>query len=284
MEKATSKVTVVLTSTALAAAVTMVLGWPSHVNAGGNEELAVQQQAALAEREAAPENAELAQNASKIGDLTVTATLAQSETGSGRQIIRLECNNPTGNRIDGTIQVALTRTSGTGMERVMPAPKIAWRHNEKVAVEPGATLIRELVLPKNIGAEVARIEKQQKAAMESDRVRNPNVYFGVVADGIEPPSAVAAKGRASKRPSLTIVPPDAPEAPTAVAAIAQPAQTDPPPKEAAAVSTASNASASNASSSRPSASPGQHRATQDLAMSNPRLAVRPERTIDNLRH
>lgn len=76
MQKVTSRVAPVVTSTVLAAAVTLALGWPSHVNAVGNEEQATQQQAELAKQEAAPENAKLEKDESKIGDLEVTATLA----------------------------------------------------------------------------------------------------------------------------------------------------------------------------------------------------------------
>lgn len=179
----------VVSSTVLAAAVTLALGWPSRVNAVGDEEQAAQQQAELAKQQAAPENAALAQNESKIGDLDVTATLGTSETNPGREVILLECNNPTDGRIAGQIKLALTRTSGSGGERVMPTPQIAWRGNIAVDVEPGGKLVREVMLPKNIGAEVMRIAKLQKAAEESENVRYPNVYFGVDAEPIEPPAA-----------------------------------------------------------------------------------------------
>jgi len=193
MQKVTSRVASVVTSTVLAASVTVALGWPSHVNAVGNEEQATKQQAELAKQEAAPENAKLEKDASKIGDLEVTATLAKSETSPGRQVVHLECNNPTAGRIEGKIQLALTRTSGSGGERVMPRPQIAWRHNETVEVEPGAKLVREVMLPKNIGAEVARIEKLQQAAEGSETARYPNVYFGVVAEALEAPVTPASR-------------------------------------------------------------------------------------------
>ncbi|HEY5960604.1 MAG TPA: hypothetical protein VIV60_28820, partial [Polyangiaceae bacterium] len=125
MEYSRSNLTGLFTSAALAAAVTLALGWPSRVNAVGNEEQATEQQAALATKTAAPENAALAQNESKVGDLNVTATLQPSEANPERQVIRLECNNPTQGRIEGVVQVALTRTSGSGRERVMPIPQIA---------------------------------------------------------------------------------------------------------------------------------------------------------------
>lgn len=115
--------------------------------------------------------------------------------------MHLECNNPTAGRIEGKLQLALTRTSGSGGERVMPRPQIAWRHNESVEVEPGAKLVREVMLPKNIGAEVARIEKLQKAAEESATARYPNVYFGVVAEALEAPAAPAARA-ASTAPDV----------------------------------------------------------------------------------
>jgi hypothetical protein len=188
MRKAGSIVVSVVSSTVLAAAVTLALGWPSRVNAVGDEEQAAQQQAELAKQQAAPENAALAQNESKIGDLDVTATLAMSETNPGREVILLECNNPTEGRIAGQVKLALTRTSGSGGERVMPTPQIAWRGNIAVDVEPGGKLVREVMLPKNIGAEVMRIAKLQKAAEESENVRYPNVYFGVDAQPVEPPA------------------------------------------------------------------------------------------------
>jgi hypothetical protein len=199
MQKATSRVASVLGSSVLAAAVTLALGWPSRVNAVGEAEQAVQQQAALANEEAAPQNAQLAQNESKIGDLEVMATLATSEKTPGRQVILLECNNPTEGRITGQLQVALTRTSGSGGERVMPTPRIAWRQSISVEVEPGAKLVREVMLPKNVGAEVARIEKLQLAAEESETARYPNVYFGVVAQPVENLVAPAVQRAAPQR-------------------------------------------------------------------------------------
>jgi hypothetical protein len=203
MQKATSRVATLLTSTVLAAAVTLALGWPRHVNAVGNEEQAAQQQAELAKVQAAPENTNLTMNESKIGDLDVTATLVTSETTPGQRVVRLECNNPTEGRIAGKIQLALTRTSGSGAERVMPRPQVAWRHNESVAVEPGGKLVRDVMLPKNIGAEVARIEKLQKAAEESETARYPNVYFGVIAQALEAPAASAASTASALRPKAS---------------------------------------------------------------------------------
>jgi hypothetical protein len=225
MEKSRSQVTGILTSAALAAAVTLAVGWPSHVNAVGNDEQATEQQAALAVRADAPENSELGQNEYKVGDLEVTATLQPSEANAERQVIRLECNNPTQGRIEGVIQVALTRTSGSGGERVMPTPKIAWRHHENVAVEPGATLIREVTMPKIVSAEVARIAKLQKAAEQSETARYPNVYFGATAEAIDSSMRVA-KGKGPKRPN-----PGAVDAPTEVAnsapSVAEPRATPP---------------------------------------------------------
>jgi hypothetical protein len=216
MEKSLSRVTSVLSSTVFAAAVTLALGWPSRVNAVGDAEQAAQQQAQLANQAAAPENTALAQNESKIGDLVVSATLETSETAPGRKVIRLECNNPTAGRIDGQVRVALTRSSGSGGERVMPAPRTAWRHNESIAVEPGVTLVREVMLPKNVGAEVARIEKLQKAADESETARAPNVYFGVVAEPLEMPATPAARSNVQQRLAVqnaknrVIAPPSSP--------------------------------------------------------------------------
>jgi hypothetical protein len=199
MEKSASRVASVLSSTVLAAAVTLALGWPSRVNAVGDEEQSAQQQANLASQEQAPQNAALAQSESKIGDLVVSATLETSQTTPGRKVIRLECSNPTSGRIDGQIQVALTRSSGSGGERVMPTPRTAWRHKESIAVEPGATLVREVMMPKNIGAEVARIEKLQKAAEASETARYPNVYFGVVAEPLEMPATPGARNQVPQR-------------------------------------------------------------------------------------
>lgn len=192
MQKLDSRVASMLVSTVVAATVTVALGWPSHVNAIGNEEQAVQQQAALATQESAPANAALPKNGSKIGDLEVTATLVASESLPGRQAIRLECKNPTDGRIAGKVQVALTRTTGNSMERVMPRPQIAWRQIETVELEPGGSLVREVALPKNIGAEVARIEKARKAAEESETARYPNVYFDAIAGAVDAVNAVGA--------------------------------------------------------------------------------------------
>jgi len=193
MEKSASRVASILSSTVIAAAVTLALGWPSHVNAVGNEEQAAEEQAQVAKAEAAPANAQLAQNAAKIGDLDVSATLGKSEASPGRQAILVECNNPTDGRITGEIQVALTRTSGSGGERVMPTPKIAWRQKIKVDVEPGGKLVRELLLPKNIGSYVAQIDKLREAADQSETARAPNVYFGAVAEAVEAPTVQHAQ-------------------------------------------------------------------------------------------
>lgn len=185
MRKTTSSVSSSVIFGVLAASVTLFLGWPNRVNAVGEEEQAAQQQLEVAREAAAPTNAVLAKNESKIGDLDVTATLGTSVAKPGRQIIRLECHNPTEGRIAGKLQVALTRTNGNSMERVMPTPQIAWRQNEAVDIAAGETLVREIALPKIIGDEVARIEKARQKAGETDDALPPRVYFGVTAAALE---------------------------------------------------------------------------------------------------
>lgn len=191
MQLSTSRTATIVMSTVLAATVTLGIGWPRTVTAVGNEEQALAQQGELAQQQAAPENVALGKDQSKIGDLEVTAVLALSETAPDRQVIRLECNNPTEGRIAGRIQLALTRTKGNAMERVMPSPQIAWRHNETVEVAAGETLVREVALPNKIGAEVTRIARAQKLAEESESGKYPNVYYGVVAEAVEMPAGKA---------------------------------------------------------------------------------------------
>jgi len=186
MKVTTAFVKSALPSTVLAAVVTLSLGWPSHVTAEGEEAQAAQQQTAVAKMAAAPENVALATNESKIGDLVVDATLVPSEGKSHLPMVRLACHNPTQGRISGRILVALTRTSGIPMERVMPTPQIAWRHPETVTVEPGADLVREIEMPKAIAGEVARIDRLRVLAENSENAKYPNVYYGVTADAIEP--------------------------------------------------------------------------------------------------
>jgi hypothetical protein len=193
----------------MAASLTLLLGWPAAVNAVGQGEEAALQQAEAAKDVQAPENVQLASNEAKIGDLNVTATLTTTETGSVRKVIMLECENPTTSKLSGKILVALTRTKGSGMERVMPTPQIAWRHIENVEVEPGGKILRELALPKGVGAEVLRVEKLQAKAAESETVRAPNVYYGAIAEAIESPvkpSPKAANVSSSRSTKLAMGP------------------------------------------------------------------------------
>jgi uncharacterized cupredoxin-like copper-binding protein len=198
-------------SAILAASMTLFLGWPSAVNAVGNEEQAVAQQSAVAAEQQAPQNAALAKNEAKVGDLSVTATLMPSEGAPMRKVIRLECENPTDSKIAGKIQVALTRTSGSAMGRVMPAPQLAWRHIETVSVAPGEKFVRELTLPTVISNEVVRVEKLQERAAESDDIRAPNVYYGAIAEALDPSVPQASKQatrRSNRLPLVAMVPPN----------------------------------------------------------------------------
>jgi hypothetical protein len=169
----------------------------------GAEEQAALQQGELAEAQQAPENADLDKNDAKIGDLNVTATLVTTETAPARKVIRLECQNPTHVKFSGKIQVALTRTKGSGMERVMPTPQIAWRHIETVDVAPGETFVREVSMPKNVSAEVLRIEKLREKAAESETARPPTVYYGAIAEALAP---AAVPARSSSKPALVKTP------------------------------------------------------------------------------
>jgi hypothetical protein len=169
----------------LAAVVTAFIGWPSHVNADGKSKAAARQQTELAVSAGAPQNAALANNQAKIGELIISAELAASDTTPGGRVIHLECRNPTAQTISGNIQLELTRTRGVAMERVMPQPQIAWRHPESVSVEPGQTLTRDIPLPKDMGGEVARIDKARERAENSDSVPYPNTYYAVVATPVE---------------------------------------------------------------------------------------------------
>jgi hypothetical protein len=180
-------------SSVMAASLTLLLGWPRAVNAVGQEEEAAVQQAEVAKEVQAPENVELANNEAKIDNLNVTATLITTEVGPARKVIMLECENTTTTKISGKLLVALTRTKGSGMERVMPTPQIAWRHIENVEVEPGGKIRRELTLPKSVGAEVLRVEKLHEKAAESETVRAPNVYYGAIAEAIESPAKPSSK-------------------------------------------------------------------------------------------
>jgi hypothetical protein len=173
----------------MAAAVTAFIGWPSHVNADGKAKAAARQQSELAISADAPENVLLANNQAKVGDLVISADLAPSDTTPGGRVIHLECRNPTAQRISGNIQVELTRTRGVAVERVMPQPQIAWRHPESVVVGPGETVSRDIPLPKDMGGEVARIDKLRERASNSDSVPYPNTYYGVIAMPIEPGGA-----------------------------------------------------------------------------------------------
>ncbi len=169
----------------LAAAVTALLGWPARVNADGKAMAAVVQQSQLAEETRAPQNTKLANTEAKVGDLVISAELAKSDTAPGQRVVHLQCRNPTAQGISGNVEVELTRTRGVVMERVMPAPQIAWRHPETIAVEPGETLIRDVPIPKNLSNEIARIESAVERASRSDKLSPPNVYFGVYAEPIE---------------------------------------------------------------------------------------------------
>lgn len=196
MSRHLSRLSSFIATASLAAAVTALMGWPRHVNADGKAKAAARQQSELAVAAGAPQNAALAKNEAKVGDLVISAELAASESTPGGRVVHLECRNPTAQRISGNIEIELTRTRGRAMERVMPLPQIAWRHPEPVAVEPGQTLTRDVALPKNIGSEVARIDKLRERASNSDSTPFPNTYYGVIAGPIEAVSG-RPKGRRS---------------------------------------------------------------------------------------
>jgi hypothetical protein len=189
MPRPTARTSSFIATATLAAAVTALLGWPARVNADGKAMAAVVQQSQLAEETRAPQNTKLANNEAKLGDLVISAELAKSETTPGQRVVHLTCRNPTAQRISGNVDVELTRTRGIAMERVMPAPQIAWRHQESVAVDPGETLNRDVPIPKALSAEIARIDSANERAARSDKLSPPNIYFGVYAAPIEPARA-----------------------------------------------------------------------------------------------
>ena len=186
----------------LAAAVTALVAWPSRVNADGKAKAAARQSSELATSEGAPKNTPLANNEAKVGELVISAELTESDATPGKRVVHLECRNPTTEKIGGKLEIELTRTSGVVAERVMPRPQIAWRHPETVEVEPGETLIRDIPLPKNIGAEVARVDKARERAEHSDTARFPAVYYGVYAM----PTEVARAQAKSRRNSASSSP------------------------------------------------------------------------------
>ena len=182
----------------LAATATALVAWPSRVNADGKAKAAARQSSELATSAGAPKNVPLANNEAKVGELVISAELAQSEATPGKRVVHLECRNPTAEKIGGKLEIELTRTSGVVAERVMPRPQIAWRHPEIVEVEPGETLIRDIPIPKNIGAEVARVDKARELAEHSDTARLPTVYYGVYAMPTE-----VARAQAKNRKNAT---------------------------------------------------------------------------------
>lgn len=200
-----AKITSVLISGTLALSATLLLGWPSEVTAVGNEEQAVKDQSELAERKAAPQNVALAKDESKVGDLEVTATLTEGDAKQGLRIVHVECHNPTASKISGKVELALTRTRGSGMERVMPTPQVAWRHQVTVTVEPDQTWVRDVPLPKGIGAEVARIDKARAEAQQSDDKPSPRTFYGVTAVAIEPQTPKNAAVMALRSPNRKAV-------------------------------------------------------------------------------
>jgi len=157
------------------------MAWPSRVNADGKSKAAVRQSSELATKAGAPRNVALSSNQSKVGELVVSAALAESDATPGKRVVHLVCRNPTDQKISGKLEIQLTRTKGVGMERVMPMPQIAWRHLESVEVEAGETLLRDVSLPKDIGGEVARIDKARERAEHSDALSYPRVFYGVMA-------------------------------------------------------------------------------------------------------
>lgn len=208
MSRHTRPVSSVIATTFLAAAVTVLTGWPSQVNADGKSKAASRQQSELALATGAPQNADLAKNEAKVGDLVVSGELVASESTPGGRVVHLECRNPTAERISGTIEVELTRTRGAVMERVMPRPQIAWRHPESVTVEPGQTLTRDVPLPRNIGGEVARIDKLRERASDSGSIPLPSTYYGVNAWPIGAVSARAKLRSPQRSKSRVAIAPD----------------------------------------------------------------------------
>ncbi len=183
--------------------VTFLFAWPSSVNAVGQELQAEKEQAELAKEQAAPPNTPLAKNEARVDALTVTATLETAAAQSPHKVIRLECHNPTNDSISGKVRVMLTRTAGTGMERVMPTPQIAWNNLVAVTVPPRDTVIQTIALPKAIGAEVLRIDAQREKAMNSENVSMPKVYYDAVAEAVVPGQSNATqRARLSKARNL----------------------------------------------------------------------------------
>lgn len=190
-----SQVPSAVLASVLALSATVLLAWPSAVCAVGAEEKATEEQAELAEKQSAPQNSALAQNESKVGDLVVTATLIEGDGKKSLRQVHLECQNPTDSAITGKVELALTRTRGSGMERVMPTPQVAWRRQESVTVQPGETLTRDIALPKNIAGEVARVEKAREAALAKGEMPMPRVFFGVAAMAFDSQTNRAAQIR-----------------------------------------------------------------------------------------
>ncbi len=191
MQLPLSRISSFMATVSLAAAVTALVGWPSRVNADGKAKAAARQSSQLATSEGAPQNAQLAKNEAKVGDLVISAELAESDASRGKRIVHLECRNPTTEKISGKLEIDLTRTNGVAAERVMPRPQIAWRHPEVVQIEPGETLTRDIPLPKNIGAEVTRIDKARERAEATGTGPYPSVYYGVYAMPLERAQATA---------------------------------------------------------------------------------------------
>lgn len=180
-----SNVTTSIVSALLVASVTLALGWPSQVNAVGEEEQAAAQQSAQAKAQAAPANTTLRKDESRIDELTVSATLVTSESDPQRRAIRLECQNPTEHPITGQLRVSLTRTEGSARERVMPQPRVVWSQPQTVAVEAGGSVTREIPLPKQFADQVGGTPRPGKTAKLDKRPSFPRVYFDVIAEPIE---------------------------------------------------------------------------------------------------
>jgi hypothetical protein len=214
-----SSLTSFVVSGLLAVAGTLFVGWPSVVDAEAPEAEAAQAGSAEAVAVNAPQNAQLRANESKIGELVVSADLAEPQPG--RHVVRLECQNPTAMLIAGNVHLEMGRNDGIPMGRVEPPPSIVWQRNEAVKVPAGETVVREITLPTQFSKEMNRLAKLRSAAENNPNIVPPYVYYSAMAYPVVPNSVENPSNRLASRSrmnSLALAPAIPVEAPVPIAA------------------------------------------------------------------
>ncbi len=184
-------------SALVAFAATLLIGRSPDLQATGAKEAAVAEAQAQATATEAPASEALRVGESRVDALEITSELVDDPANPGRIAIHLEAKNPTDQEIRTRCVVALERSTGNPMSRVSSPSTTAWEHTEELEVAPGATITRDLSLPKAVSAAVTKARKAAETAEAKGVLLSRYVSYDVTAT---PKPMAAARARAGADP------------------------------------------------------------------------------------